>query len=222
MIEDFVGARGKKLVQIGIVIGSWGVISALAAIMQGGGKSGVYAMIEMSLAYTAMLAIMPTFVILGAYVRSGFGEDLVEAIYLAIGSAVLGTTLALLSGSIIMAIAVNEQFLSVKFFGGAILFAAIGAIIGSLLRIIQNTLGEHIEENLPQLGNNGNRDARDAAGMQLHTISSTISRQIDERLTQIESLIQGNRFKQMLYGQKSIEYQSTESRTLKELKEALD
>ncbi len=206
MIEDFIGPRGKKIVQIAAVIGAWGAIAAILALMAGFGEGGLddfFTLMLGGVMYQILLSVLLIFIVLGAYVSAGLGDDPVEGIYYALASSVGGTILAQIFAVIIFLISgKGHVFDPVMHFMVPALIAVVAAILGSTLRIIQDVQIEISEGNEQQTSNDENRIAQDATAMQLHAISSNISRQHEARLNQIESILQGNRFTQLLYGQK--------------------
>ena len=206
MFEGFIGARGKKIVQIATVIGTWGAISAILALMAGFGEGSLddpFSSLAGHLTYLILLSGLLIFFVLGAYVGAGFGENSVEAIILGLGSSLWGAILAQISQLIIFKIGgEGNSFDFEMHLLTPVLVAGAVAILGSSLRIIQDFEIEGFEDNEQQRYIDENRSTQGDTTMQLHTISSSISRQHEARLNQIESILYGNRFTQLLYGKK--------------------
>ena len=190
--------------QIGLVIGSWGIISSMVAIIAGSGEDNeMSANVTMGTTYGMMLLLLSTLILLGAYVSASFGDNPIEAIFCAIGSTTLGCFLALFIGNTIMENEIDGEFLkTTQHLLNPLILTVITAIVGSLFRIFSTNYNRGLlEEFIEQPSISDDSEIINTNEIQFHSLSTTVSN-LDNRIQMIETVLHGTRFNELLYGQR--------------------
>ena len=210
VLDEVERSNAMNILVIGILIGTWGLVSGIAAafsVDSNVGESDEFEVIfNLAITYASSMAIFPAFILIGAYASSGLASNKMDALGFALGCTTISYFTATMFGFItlmitmsVYGIELNDLELIQTFSIQSFLIALSSCIIGAFIRIFSTNDDDDEEIYDPSDSSIGGHFQN--INHHMATLTPKVN-EIDVRINAIESLISSDRFNKLIYGNK--------------------